>query len=647
MLGTFLGLQTSFSGLEAAQAGINTVSHNISNANTAGYSREVVDYTENQALSLPGVSSSMLGQVGQGANVEQIQRVQSDFLDDQYRQQNASLSQANVEQSTLNEVSGIIDEPSSTGISSALQQFYQSWDTLGSNPSELSSRTAVVDAAQTLTDVMNQTANQLGALNTSVTTSLSDSVTQVNSLLSQIAGVSNQIAQIQQTGNQPNDLMDQRDNLLDQLSQYTTFQTSITPASSGSVSYDQFTLTLTGSTTASGNTSTAPVTVIDGTQTDFKNDNPPTNLVGKLAIAGDTGAVKIVPESTTSSAGTALDGSPDLTGQGGQIQGYQDSLSDVQSYQNELDVLAQSLAGAGTTTLNTGWTIPASAINSPPYNSMTFTANTPGATAQSAADFVQGLTPNNGSYTIPAGTTVTTSLGGMSVTLQGQMDFSSTTKSEFGNLNIQVPGGSQTTLSDYMNANPTATSLPAGTTVQVTGLNQLLELGYSETGPGQAMFGSSASSNGQPITASNITVLTQASDLAAGTTAQDPTAATPVAVSGDGTLATLISNLSNNQMSFPSPLTTNGGTSSTLTGTLSDYLTSVVGQLGLQGQEANNNVTVQTSLTQQLTTQRQSVSGVSIDEEMTNMISYQQAYNASSKMISTLNDMLTQLMQNV
>jgi flagellar hook-associated protein 1 FlgK len=175
-----------------------------------------------------------------------------------------------------------------------------------------------------------------------------------------------------------------------------------------------------------------------------------------------------------------------------------------------------------------------------------------------------------------------------------------------------------------------------------------LQLGYSENGPGEALFTTPVTANGQPITASNITVQLEASDLAAGTTVADPSADPPVAVSGDGSLATLIANMTSTTMSFPSPSAPGVPASSTqLTGTLSDYLTSVVGQLGLQGQQANNAVTTQTSLVQQLTNEQQSVSGVSTDEEMTNMISYQQAYNASAEVISTINDMLTQLMQNV
>lgn len=373
--------------------------------------------------------------------------------------------------------------------------------------------------------------------------------------------------------------------------------------------------------------------VIDGTQTDFSQSTPPGNLEGNLAISS-TGQLEVVPTAQSTLSGTSV-----LSGQSGEIQGYQNSLADIQSYQNELDVLAQSLAGPGTSTLTSDWTIPGDAADSPPYNTMLV-----GSSGETLSDYVQSLTPNaDGSYTIPSGTTITTTLGAMSVTLDGAMDITSSTPSALDNLQIVLPDGTKTTIGGYGQS-----QLPEGTTIEGVGLNQLLQLGYSENGPGKALFTTPVTANGQPITASNITVQLEASDLAAGTTVADPSADPPVAVSGDGSLATLIANMTSTTMSFPSPSAPGVPTSSTqLTGTLSDYLTSVVGQLGLQGQQANNAVSTQTSLVQQLTNEQQSVSGVSTDEEMTNMISYQQAYNASAEVISTINDMLTQLMQNV
>lgn len=629
MLSTFLGLQTSLRGLEAAQAGINTVSHNIDNANTPGYARERVNFTEMPALDPPSLTNAMAGQVGQGVTASSVQRITSPFLNEQYRQQNAALGEGNVEQSTLNQVSGIMNEPSSSGISTALQNFYKAWDKLGSNPSDLSSRTAVVDAAKTLTDVMNQTASQLSSLHSSLGTSVSNSVGQVNGILSQIASVSNQIVKVQETGNQPNDLMNQRDNLLNKLSKYTTFTTSTKSVSSGGISYDEFSLSLPGSASTGG---TTPTTVIDGTKTDFSNGNPPTNLTGKLAVASNTGAVQIV-----SNGGSSVN----LASPSGQFQGYQKSLTDVQNYQNDLDVLAQSLAGGGASTLTSSWTIPASAISSPPYNSMTFDGKPLAGAAGTGflASQTPPITEQNGQYTIPSGTKIQTTLGSMSVTLVGKMTVPSTaTSAQLNGVTATLPSGS--TLSPSPGQ-----QLPSGTTLHVSGLNQLLQLGYSENGQGSALFGVPASADGQPITASNISVTAKASTLSAGTSVD---ATTGLPVSGDGTLATVVANTQNAKMSFPNPQSANGASSSTtITGTLSDYLTAVVGQLGLQGQNANNQVSLQTTLTQQLNNQIQSVSGVSVNEEMTKMISYQQGYSASAKMISTINDMLTQLMQNV
>lgn len=634
MPSTFLGLQTALRGLEVSQAGVDTVSHNVDNANTPGYAREVLDIGEMPSLPLGQDGNTSM--VGQGAQVMQIQRIQSDFLNTQYRAQNAALYQANVVQSTLNQVSGILDEPSSSGISAALSQFYQAWDALGSNPSDLSSRTSVIDAAQTLAQVLNQTANQLRQLKSNLQNSLQTAVSQVNSLLEQIANVSNQIVKSQQMGEQPNDLLDQRDALLNQLSQYTSFQVTDTPVTQGGVTYDQFSLSFTG---ANGK----PVTVIDGTKTDFSNANPPSNLVSQLAIASDTGAVSIVPWG--SSSATSKDSADSaLSGQGGEIQGYLDSIADVQTYQNDLDVFAESLAGGGTYTLRSPWTIPASAVNSPPYNSM-YVQTSSGSVPLSEWIQSQNLAESSGTYTIPKGTTIQTTLGAMTVTLLGPLDLLPQTESDYGNMVIQVPGQQPTTLSAYLSANPGTTSLPAGTVLHVGGLNELLTLGFSENGQGKPLFTSAATSGGQPITAANITVNIGPADLAAGTTSTTDSSGNTVAVSGDGSLATLIGNMANQQMQFPNPL--GNSSNETLTGSLSNYWTAVIGQLGLQSQQANNNVNVQTSLVQQISNQQQSVSGVSMDEEMTNLISYQQAYNASAEIISAINAMLAQLMQNV
>lgn len=589
MLGTFLGLETSLRGLEAARAGINTVSHNIDNTNTPGYSRERLQLTEAQALDVPGFTTTGVGQVGQGVDVEQVQRVRSSFLDEQYRQQNAALGEANVEQDTLNKVAGIINEPSNTGISHAMQQYWQAWDTLGSNPGELSAKTSVIDAGQTLTDVMNQTANQLSDLHTNINHSVSAVVDQVNSIVGQIANVSNQIAREQQTGTTPNNLLDQRGELLDKLSQLTNFTTKSTSVKSdGGISYDEFSLFITSTDASTGDST--EVTMIDGTQPMPKDSvdqsgtsvdwtEPlagqrqllPPNMVGQLQTNAE-GQMEVGPIDTSGST----PGPVPLQGAGGEIQGYQSALKDVQNYQDDLNNFAANLANGQT-----------------------------------------------------------------SVTLLGDWDVPSPLPSALNNVQVPDPSGN---LVDLSTLQPPPTVIKAGTTIKVYGINQLTQMGYAQDGQGQAFFTTSDGSSN--ITASNIRVGVTESSLAAAAK-YDQNSPSLTALTGDGSLATLISSLKNASMQFTNPSPSAGPTATTTTGTLDNYLTSVVGQLGLQGQEANNNVNTQQGLVQQLDNQRQSISGVSIDEEMTKMIRYQQAYNASAKMVSAVNGMLNALMSNV
>ncbi|MCL6627405.1 MAG: hypothetical protein K6T68_12565, partial [Alicyclobacillus shizuokensis] len=184
-------------------------------------------------------------------------------------------------------------------------------------------------------------------------------------------------------------------------------------------------------------------------------------------------------------------------------------------------------------------------------------------------------------------------------------------------------------------------TIPQGTQITVAGLNALEEMGYNENGDhAPPLFLAGTGTSGQPITAANITVnpdvLSDVSQLAAGLSTN----------AGDGTLATTISSLKSAEIQF-SDAADSSATMPLKQGTLDEFLQAVVGQLGIQGQQADQEVSAQQAVMQQIDMQRQSVSGVSIDEEMSNLIQYQQAYNASAKVISVINDLLDTLIQNV
>jgi flagellar hook-associated protein 1 len=558
--GTFLGLNTAVQGLMAAQNAIDTSSHNIDNANTPGFSRERVNLVESPSLQVWGLSSQGPGQMGTGVQVGSITRLRNQFLDDQYRGQNQALGQAQVQQDTLNQITGIINEPSDTGVSNALQNFWNAWDTLQSNPNDLSARTEVQQSGVTLTQTLNQTASQLADLQTNVQSNLSSRVTQANSMVSQIANLSQEIQQQSSIpGVNPNALLDQRDALLDQLSQLG----SVSVIQSGA----SYQVSLGGSVVVSnGQSATVGLSATNQVQATFY-------------------------DSTTQSFDTTQPLTT-ITSPGGALQGTIDSMGYVQSYQNDLDTIAQSLAGANgqgsmQVTLPGSWSLVTASGSTPTFPVSGTFADGISFTAGDAVDLPQYASEN---------ITTTTSGGKMTATI------------------------------------------PAGATVDVNGINGLEEIGYAQSGPGQTFFVTSPT--GQPITALNITVTISPADIAAGTAAQP---GTDQAMPGDGTLAGAISGVKNQSTSFANP----ANPSQTMNGTIAGYVKSVVSELGIQGQQANNMVTNEQALTQQIDTQRQSVSGVSLDEEMANVVQFQQAYNASAKMVDTINQMLQTLINSV
>jgi flagellar hook-associated protein 1 len=232
----YTGLQTALRGLEANQAGIDTTGHNIANANTAGYTRQSADFTESPALTIPAFSNVTGAgvQLGQGVDVTTISRIRDQFLDIQYRAQNSNSSNAQTQASVLGDVQTAVDEPSSNGISAALSQFWGAWSALGNSPTSPAAQQAVVSAGQSLAQTFNAVDNQMSTVQTQAAaqfTTLTAAGGQVNQYASQIAALNTQISQATQAGQSPNDLLDQRDELLDKLSGMA--QISVTTQANG------------------------------------------------------------------------------------------------------------------------------------------------------------------------------------------------------------------------------------------------------------------------------------------------------------------------------------------------------------------------------------------------------------------------------
>lgn len=219
MSGLFSTFNIAKRGMSVQQKSIDVTSHNISNANTPGYSRQVARIETSRPYG--GVtmgSSTQPGQLGTGSQIRSIERVRDTFLDYQVRNESSVLGKYVVRDNFLYEVESIFNEPSDTGISNLIGKFFDSFQELSKQPNSSNSRTVAAQQTLALTDALNTTYTQLEKLKANTQSMLKSTVTEVNSLLNQIDQLNQEIISVTVANNTPNDLMDKRDLLLDELS---------------------------------------------------------------------------------------------------------------------------------------------------------------------------------------------------------------------------------------------------------------------------------------------------------------------------------------------------------------------------------------------------------------------------------------------
>ncbi|CDM68840.1 flagellar hook-associated protein FlgK [Clostridium bornimense] len=219
MLGLMSTLNTAKSGINATQVNINVTSHNISNANTEGYSRQVAKLVTTTPFSAPSFSSMAgPGQFGTGVEVASVTRVRNHFLDYQVRNETSKQGEYEIKYETLSKVEGILNEPSDSGLTSIMSDFFKAWQDVSNSPADSNARTVLAQKTDALTGALNSYYNQLTKMQEDACESIKQTVYDVNSLLSQIDTINQEIIQVSVAGQSPNDLMDRRDLLLDQLS---------------------------------------------------------------------------------------------------------------------------------------------------------------------------------------------------------------------------------------------------------------------------------------------------------------------------------------------------------------------------------------------------------------------------------------------
>lgn len=297
MAGPFLGINMSSLALRNYQRSMTTIGNNIANVNTRGYSRQTVEFSPLPQLQF---YSGNWKSVGQGSIISSVNRVRSDYLD--ISQNNASSQHGKYDTyaTHLQRVEGIYGEPSDSGISQALDRFFNSWSGLGSNPGDVAARTEVRLSGQVLTARVRNRHQDLTLLGNSQTAQVTNTIDQINGLANRIAQLNAQISATVGTDGSANDLMDQRDLAVSDLSSLVNVNRQVFPDGS-------YAIYASGHTLVQGN------------------------------------AVRPFPSTFDAATGTVTDGTNTFTVKGGALAGHLAGLNETNTQKANLDQLANEL----------------------------------------------------------------------------------------------------------------------------------------------------------------------------------------------------------------------------------------------------------------------------------------------------------------
>jgi flagellar hook-associated protein 1 FlgK len=215
----FMGLEIGKRSIMTHQTALNITGHNLANTNTEGYTRQVPTIVTTRPYYTPSLTSySGVGQQGTGVQVASIERIRDAFLDSQIRNENKTTGYWTAMQDTLARIEVILNEPSEDGLRSVMDQFWEAWQDLSANPESDAVRTVVTERGAAMADAFNHTYRQLVELRDDVNACIQIKVDEINSLAQQIADLNKQIMAVTSAGQRPNDLLDKRDLLVEQLS---------------------------------------------------------------------------------------------------------------------------------------------------------------------------------------------------------------------------------------------------------------------------------------------------------------------------------------------------------------------------------------------------------------------------------------------
>ena len=624
-------LSTSVSGLLAFQQALDVTSNNIANSSTPGYSVERANLTPQPGQATAG------GFIGSGVAVDSITRSYDELLAQQVRGSQASYSSLNTLATQASQIDNLLSS-SSSGLTAGLQSFVNAMQTLSTSPNSSAARQALLSQGQALAQQLNGYDAQISQYGANLEQQIGADVKQVNSLASGIASLNNQIAKdLAGTGQSPNQLLDQRDQMIDQLSQYVSVNTASEPNGMLDVYIGS------GQSLVSGGTSQQLTTLA----------NPYNASVLQIGLSSPGGTSDITSEIS-----------------GGELGGLLSARTQVlDPAQNTLGLISVGLAtivnqqqqagmdqtGApGQPFFNVGGVVAQPASTNAGGAALTVTRTS--LSALTADDYA--LRYSGGAWQLKDTTT------GQAVALTG----AGTSASPFQAAGLSIVVSGAPASGDSFLVQPTA-GASAGLAVALTDPSQIAAASLAQTGTGAGNTGTGTISAASITNPASWVPDTYTLTIAAGnqyqvTSSSGATVATGTFVAGQpisfqgaqvtvggvpaaGDTFTIRSSTAadNGDNSNLTALigafgnaTLSGGTTS-LSGAANNLITSV----GVVTQQAQASAAAQQSVNQDAVTTRSNLSGVNLDAEAAKMLQFQQAYQAMAQMIQTSGTMFTSL----
>ncbi len=219
MLSAFHGIELGKKGLMANNAGLEITGHNLSNVETEGYSRQKVNLETFVPIYDPSVNRvETPGQYGTGVVVEDIERVRDQAIDDRINYEKGGLGFWEAKQQFLHLTEMIHNEPNKPNIRTVLDEYWESWQKVAADPTERASREELVQRTKVLAETFRHTYESLSDLRKNANNLIDQRIGEINNMASEIASLNLQIVKSETMGDKPNDLYDKRDLLIEKLS---------------------------------------------------------------------------------------------------------------------------------------------------------------------------------------------------------------------------------------------------------------------------------------------------------------------------------------------------------------------------------------------------------------------------------------------